>query len=574
MVKKRVGCLYRVSTKKQGEKNDIPMQRISCNEFIDKKGDWTLEKEYIELGISGYKISESKRDVLQDIKKDVINKKIDILLVFMFDRIGRKEEETPFVVEWLIKQNIEVWSVNEGQQRIENRVDKLMNYLTYWQAGGESEKTSIRVKEKQLQMAEDGVLTYGGSRNAPYGYDFVKSGTYTKKGVERQKLVINSEEAKIVEQIFNLYMKHGYGIGRIAKSLNKQNIRPRRGNRWSTSSIATILKNPIYMGYPAYNKKTTQNVVTRKELPFEEWILPKVKREDLAIILEEQWYKTQEIRKSKTKSIDNNNDADIINYNIPKQTKSKLLFIGLIKCGECGSSFMTSENKKKKKNGEIYCYWYYRCSSARVTDNCGLSKKCIRKETIETPILNVIYSFLNTIESIDLTKAVKDGIVNNNSNEENILRKCEQKLNDNEKNIKALKNEVIKSLAGESNFSSELLNELIEAKEKEKIKLLTEKSNIEKNIAQKTLNNKELLDFKHLIPIWKEEFEEADIEIKKMLIAEIIKEIRVYNSKIEIDLRLKSNNYLNDTFIKNVNSKVSVETYKIIENTICIDRNN
>lgn len=34
MDKKRVGCLYRVSTLKQGEKDDIPMQRISCNNFI------------------------------------------------------------------------------------------------------------------------------------------------------------------------------------------------------------------------------------------------------------------------------------------------------------------------------------------------------------------------------------------------------------------------------------------------------------------------------------------------------------------------------------------------------------
>ncbi|MBR0423468.1 MAG: hypothetical protein IJJ04_02370 [Clostridia bacterium] len=30
---KRVYCLYRVSTKGQVDKDDIPMQRIKCNEF-------------------------------------------------------------------------------------------------------------------------------------------------------------------------------------------------------------------------------------------------------------------------------------------------------------------------------------------------------------------------------------------------------------------------------------------------------------------------------------------------------------------------------------------------------------
>ena len=83
MDKKRVGCLYRVSTLKQGEKDDIPMQRISCNNFIKKHNDWILTKEYIELGVSGYKLSESKRNVLQDIKKDVLKKQIDILRIYV-----------------------------------------------------------------------------------------------------------------------------------------------------------------------------------------------------------------------------------------------------------------------------------------------------------------------------------------------------------------------------------------------------------------------------------------------------------------------------------------------------------
>ena len=38
--------------------------------------------------------------------------KFDILLVFMFDRLGRRDDETPFIVERFTKQGIEVWSVN------------------------------------------------------------------------------------------------------------------------------------------------------------------------------------------------------------------------------------------------------------------------------------------------------------------------------------------------------------------------------------------------------------------------------------------------------------------------------
>ncbi len=58
-------------------------------------------------------------------------------------REARCDDETPFVVEWFVRNGIEVWSADEGQQRLDTHVDKLMNYIRYWQASGESIKTSI-----------------------------------------------------------------------------------------------------------------------------------------------------------------------------------------------------------------------------------------------------------------------------------------------------------------------------------------------------------------------------------------------------------------------------------------------
>ncbi len=67
--------------------------------------------------MSGFKVSAKDRDAIQEIQKDAVAGKFDILLVFMFDRLGRKEDETPFVVEWFDKNGIEVWSTQEGQQK-------------------------------------------------------------------------------------------------------------------------------------------------------------------------------------------------------------------------------------------------------------------------------------------------------------------------------------------------------------------------------------------------------------------------------------------------------------------------
>ena len=55
--KKRVNCLYRVSTIGQVEKDDIPMQRQYCREFIASHPDWVLQNEFYEKGVSGFKKS-------------------------------------------------------------------------------------------------------------------------------------------------------------------------------------------------------------------------------------------------------------------------------------------------------------------------------------------------------------------------------------------------------------------------------------------------------------------------------------------------------------------------------------
>lgn len=569
MEHKRIGCLYRVSTLKQAEKNDIPMQKTACKEFIKKKRDWKFEKEYIELGVSGYKLKESERDVLQDIKKDVTNKKIDVLLVFMFDRIGRREEETPFVVQWLINQGIEVWSVKEGQRKIETRADKLINYLTYWQASGESEKTAIRVREAQEQMAEKGILTYGGKRNAPYGYEFIKSGTYTKKGVERQKLVIVEKEADVIRKIFELYTVYGYGVGRIAKYLNNKKIKPKRGKLWGISTISSILSNPIYMGYPAYNRRTTKNAHTKRKLPFEDWILPKERIDELVIISEEVWYKTKKIKDSRNRYV--KNDDDII-INKPFQTKSDLLFIGLLKCGECGYSFMTSESKKRKRNGEEVKYMYYRCSSARFTNSCNLNKKSISKEKLEKPILDTIFDFLNNIEKMDLSDEIRNNMQSNQQKEKNELRKCEEEIVEIENNINTLKQEVVKSLSGKSNFTPELLNELLEEKNNELKQVQLRKSDLETILIRKDIEQKDILKVKNMIPNWKEEFENAEVEMKKMLLTEFIKEIRIYNDKTEIDFLFEINDYIKTNVTLNENNEIDNKNLKIIENTIYVKR--
>ena len=256
---KRVYCLYRVSTTKQVDiddqkKADIPMQKKACHEFAERMG-WTIIREEQENGVSGFSISAVDRDKIQLIREHAEQGMFDILLVFMFDRIGRRAEETPFIVEWLVKNGIEVWSVNEGEQRFDDHTDHLMNYIRYWQASGESKKTSIRTRIALGQMVQEGRFRGG---VVPYGYYLKKSGELNKRNKEISRLEIDENEANIIRQIFDLCTRHGYGRRRIAHFLNNQGSRNRTGGLWSEITIGAMLHNVQYIGILRSGKSVSQ----------------------------------------------------------------------------------------------------------------------------------------------------------------------------------------------------------------------------------------------------------------------------------------------------------------------------
>ena len=262
---KRVLCLYRVSTLKQVDnKDDIPMQRRECKDFIDKMDDWVFYDERMEKGVSGYKVSANNRDIIIEIRDMAEQKLFDVLLVFMFDRLGRKEDETPFLVKWFIDHGIEVWSTREGQQRLDNQVDRLMNYMRFWAASGESEKTSMRVKAAHTQMTEDGVWRGGA---CPYGYKLEHLGRIGKKNRPLFDLVIDEIAGPIVQEVFDLVVHQGFGTLRAANFLNAKYPDPNKV--WTAQTVRTMVRNPIYTGRLHMNS-TTSNPIERLRLVSDE----------------------------------------------------------------------------------------------------------------------------------------------------------------------------------------------------------------------------------------------------------------------------------------------------------------
>ena len=335
---KRVVCLYRVSTVGQVEKDDIPMQKQFCREFCQRQEGWEIVRELSEKGVSGFKVSAKKRDKIQEIQCMALAGEFDILLVFMFDRLGRKDDETPFVVEWFVNQGIEVWSAMEGQQRFDTHVDKLLNYIRYWQASGESIKTSARVKTRIGQLTEQGYYTGG---IVPYGYRLVNKGRTNKRNKEVPDLAIDPNEAEVVKVIFQKYVCEGYGGQRICRYLSEQGYHNRKGGKIATTSINRILKNPLYIGILCNGESKSEEVLT-----------------ELQIIDVELFERAQTMLQERAKPQEKRD--------VPLTTRGQSLLVRNIFCGHCGRrlTLTTCGQRYRKKDGTVVTKSYarYLCS--------------------------------------------------------------------------------------------------------------------------------------------------------------------------------------------------------------------
>ncbi len=379
----RALCLYRVSTGKQlyhsdDNEPDIPMQRVRCREFCERMG-WTLVCELQEEGVSGHKVRAEHRDKVQLIKEYAKQGKFDILLVFMFDRIGRISDETPFVVEWLIANNIRVWSALEGEQRIESHTDRLTNYIRYWQADGESQKISARTSNSMGVLTQEGCFTGG---LCAYGYQYVKRGRTNRRKQEVFDLAICEEEAFVVHTIFRLAADEGYGAQRIANHLNAKGIKNRSGKNWHPASIQGMLKNILYTGILRSGESRSQV------------------QEHLRIIDDKTFGIVQDMLAARSRKHEALRSK-------PLNTRGRSLLSGNIFCGHCGARLCvtTSGKGRRRRDGTDVVRMRYTCQTkSRTHGDCdGQTGYTVEKlDAIIESIVRDIFSRVNSLEREDV----------------------------------------------------------------------------------------------------------------------------------------------------------------------------
>lgn len=533
-MKKRVCCLYRVSTKGQVEKDDIPMQKQVCHEFAETNG-WEITEEFSEKGVSGFKVSAKDRDAIQDIQRDAAQGKFDILLVFMFDRLGRREDETPFVVEWFVKNGIEVWSAVEGQQRFDNHVDKLMNYIRYWQASGESLKTSIRTKTRLGQIVQEGHFR-GGS--APYGYKLVRNGRLGKKNRELYDIEINPNEVKVIVTIFDLADRYGYGGRKISTELYHQGlINERTGEPFHYSSIQNILRNVMYVGILRSGETRSEIFPELQIITKEQFDRVQKGREQRSVAYEkkcaEAWKQDVTLESGETVTVSRPERM------YPMRTIGKVRLSGNVYCGHCGARIFSSTAKRTHHAGYDEKIHVYKCyNRSQHKDLCD-GPSTYRAEKVDGIIDELLHSIFERAKGVSIKEIIDRQVQTSVAQYAAKLKQAKAEYAKASKEIGKWENLMLASIEGTCVFTPEQVKGRMDAVRENMSDLKERIDEIEEQMSDASSMSKDIQEHHNRLLKWADMFETASLDEKRVVASYIIKAVtlsRDYNIKVEFNI--------------------------------------
>jgi site-specific DNA recombinase len=499
---KRAVIYARVSTEQQEEQKTIESQLAELRE-ICKKDEVKIVKEYIDDGWSGSTLARPSLDQLRD---DASKGLFDVIYIHSQDRLARDHIDLGMVERELMRKGIEIVYYNRPLTE-DSKLESDMKALF-----AEHERRLIleRTRRGKLHKAKQGFIVGG---VPPYGYEYAPR-TLEEKG----HFKINKEEAKIVRQIFELYLRLK-SVREVVRELTRLGIRPRQGKQWRNSTLHRLLRNTAYIGTIYYNKRRMIELENSKRKYSrrvktgvrwrnrEEWIPIKVPP-----ILDEQLFTAvQELLKKNAKSL--------------RKPNSPYLLSSLIKCGNCGSTY----------GGEkFHGVAYYRCNNRHRT--FPLSKNChaksIKAEKIDKVVWDTVFGAMSNpklmISAIsELANKMVDSEKLLNEEKAEILR---------EKERLAYKKSKAIDLYTDDRLSKEELYQKFEEFDKKGEELNRRLKDIEIRLTQLSKKPSLIKQIEHFCKLTKERPKNLTFEEKQEILKLVIDKIIYYSHQNRIEI--------------------------------------
>jgi len=239
----RVIAYCRVSTSNQKEEGTIEIQERAIAEFCSQYKH-ELVKIFKDDGVSGGLEDRPGLAEMFSFLESKEGKKTESVVIWKLDRLARDL----YIQEHLIKK-LELLNktlISTKEPDLNNNDPMRKAFRQFMGIVSELEKSFItmRLSGGRLNKARKGKYA-GGS--VALGYTAVD-----------KELIQSTEEAKTVINIFRMKKNNHLSINEIARRLNDEGHKTKRGGRWYASTVSYILHNPLYKGQYEYRDIPTK----------------------------------------------------------------------------------------------------------------------------------------------------------------------------------------------------------------------------------------------------------------------------------------------------------------------------
>ena len=327
--KLRVAAYARVSTEQDEQQNSYEAQVDYYSRYISNNPDWTLIGVFADRGITG--TNTKNRDGFNEMIDLALNGGIDLILTKSISRFARNTVDTLQTVRELKEVNVEVIFEKENLHTFDPRCEVFLTIMSSL-AQEESRSISENVRWGQQKRMKDGKVQIAYSHFLGY-----------TKGEDGNPQIVE-EEAEMVREIYNLYLS-GMSLGDIADKLTARGIlTPSGKEKWSISTVRSILSNEKYKGEALLQKTYTTDYLSKKvKKNHGEVRQYLVENSHDPIIDHETFDRVQELLAKNTKR--------------RPRSYTKYPFSGKIICGDCGSLY-GRDIWRVRSTGERYPIWY------------------------------------------------------------------------------------------------------------------------------------------------------------------------------------------------------------------------
>jgi site-specific DNA recombinase len=377
-LKRKNAAIYaRVSSDQQKAEETIDSQIDVLQRFsMENAFEITPELVIRDEAESGPSLDRPGLDLLRDLAYDGV---LDALFIYSPDRLARR-----FVYQLILEEEFKKFGVQifyyKARSHGNSPEDMLLTHCQAVFAEYEHAQILDRTRRGKLYKVRKGMVSVLPS--APFGYSNIRDESF---------YTIKDDNARVVKDIFRLYVYERFNLRQICRRLEEQGIKaPRGGARWDSKTLKGILGNTAYTGTAYFGK--TESYVGQTERTVRYKSRGKV---------------VQPIKAKKSRSKDlwdpisvpqfiSENDFEIAQTILRKNqefasrnTKEPSILQGLLVCGICGCSYY----KKRRVKNDV-AETRYTCHSHLLRDKKGCGNRSLKQPMLDKLVWDNIIELL------------------------------------------------------------------------------------------------------------------------------------------------------------------------------------